>query len=376
MGLLKTIRGELLDIIEYNERPQSEVLAYRFPRRDNEIKNGAKLVVREGQAAVFVNEGQIADVFEPGTHSLETQNLPVLSKLMGWYYGFNSPFKAEVYFVATRQWTDQKWGTQNPLMIRDSDFGAVRVRAFGTYAFRVTDPAAFLRQIVATDPNLEVYEISNQLRNTIVSRFSDVVGQERIPVLDLAGNYERIGELAREKITPDLASMGLALTLFYVENISLPPEVEAALDKRTSMGIIGDMNRYTQLQAADALRDAANNPAGIAGIGAGLGAGIGMAGQMAGAVNGANGHAVAAAGAPASAPPPLPATAAVYFVAINNNQTGPFDLTTVAGKVREGSVTRATLVWKPGMAAWGVAEGVDDLRPLFASTPPPIPNKV
>jgi membrane protease subunit (stomatin/prohibitin family) len=375
MGLLEKIRGELLDIIEYNERAQSEILAYRFPRRDNEIKNGAKLVVREGQAAVFVNEGQIADVFEPGTHKLETANLPVLSKLMGWYYGFESPFKAEVYFVATRQWTDQKWGTQNPLIVRDPEYGAVRVRAFGTYAFRVTDPAAFLRQIVATDPNLEVYEISNQLRNTIVSRFSDVLGQERIPILDLAGNYERIGELAREKIAPDLASMGLALTLFYIENISLPPEVESALDKRTSMGIIGDMGRYSQMQAADALRDAAANPAGMAGLGAGLGAGVGMGGQMVSALNGNNGHAAPAAAAAAVVPPALPATAAVFFVAINNAQAGPFDLATLAGKVRDGAVSRTSLVWKPGMAQWAAAESVDEMRSLFASTPPPIPKK-
>jgi membrane protease subunit (stomatin/prohibitin family) len=151
---------------------------------------------------------------------------------MGWYYGFNSPFKAEVYFISTRQWTDQKWGTQNPLMIRDPEFGAMRMRAFGTYAFRVTDPGAFLKQIVATDPGFEVFEISNQLRNTIVARFSDVLGQAKIPALDLAGNYQRISELARERIAPDLQTMGLTLTLFYVENISLPPEVEQAIDKR------------------------------------------------------------------------------------------------------------------------------------------------
>src|ERR1051326_1300726 len=215
MGLLEKLRAELIDIVEWTEPRQNEVLAYRFPRRGNEIKNGAQLTVREGQAAVFVNEGQIADVFFPGMYSLETANMPVLSTLMGWKYGFNSPFKAEVYFVSTKQWTDQKWGTQNPLIVRDSDYGAIRVRAYGTYAFRVTDPATFLRQLVATDPNLEVFEISNQLRNTIVARFTDAIGQARIPIVDMAGNYERISDLARERVAPDLETMGLSLTLFY-----------------------------------------------------------------------------------------------------------------------------------------------------------------
>jgi membrane protease subunit (stomatin/prohibitin family) len=360
MGLLEKLRAELVDIIEWTEPTQGEVLAYRFPRRGNEIKNGAMLTVREGQAAVFVNEGQLADVFTPGMYSLETANLPMLSTLMGWKYGFNSPFKAEVYFVSTRQWTDQKWGTQNPLMIRDSEFGAVRVRAFGTYAFRVTDPAAFLRQLVATDPNLEVYEISNQLRNTIVARFSDVLGQAKIPLLDLAGNYERISNLARERIAPDLQSMGLSLTLFYTENISVPPEVEQAMDRRAQMGIVGDLNQYTRFQSAEALRDAANNAGGMAGIGAGMGAGIGIGQQMAGAV------------ATAQSPPPVPAS---FFVAKDNAHTGPFDVATIADQVRKGSVKPSTLVWRQGMTNWAAAESLPELGALFAAVPPPLPSQ-
>src|SRR5206468_51252 len=181
----------------------NDILCYRFPRYHNEIKNGARLTVREGQAAVFVSEGQIADVFTPGMYTLETKNLPILSTIKGWKYGFNSPFKAEVYFVSTRQWTDKKWGTQNPAMMRD--------------------PATFLRQLVATDPSFETYEIANQLRNVIVSRIVDALGTAKIPVLDLAGNYEKLSQIARERIAPELQGMGLTVTQFFVENISLPP---------------------------------------------------------------------------------------------------------------------------------------------------------
>jgi membrane protease subunit (stomatin/prohibitin family) len=271
MGLRDWVSGQFIDIIEWTEPSQNEILSYRFPRHNNEIKNGAKLVVREGQAAVFVKEGQIADVKTPGMYTLDTKNLPVLSTLLGWKYGFESPFKCEVYFIATRQWTDQKWGTQNPVMVRDPEFGPVRLRAFGTYAFKVSDPATFLRELVATDPSFEAYEVTSQFRNAIVSRFIDALGSAKIPMLDLAGNYERVSKLALEKISPELTKMGITLTQFFVENVSLPPEVEAALDKRTQMGVLGNLDQYAKLQAADAIRDAAQNPGGIAGIGAGIG---------------------------------------------------------------------------------------------------------
>jgi len=373
MGLFDTLRAEFIDIVEWTEPRQNEVLAYRFPRRGNEIKNGARLTVREGQAAVFVSEGELADVYPPGMHVLETRNMPVLSTLMGWKYGFSSPFKAEVYFISTRQWTDQKWGTQNPIILRDPEYGPVRVRGYGTYAFRVTDPGAFLRQLVATDPAFEVFEISNQMRNSIVARFSDVLGQAKTPILDLAGNYERIANLARERISPDLESMGLTLTQFYVENVSLPPEVEQAMDRRSQMGIVGDLNNYGRFQAAEAIRDAANNPGGIAGVGAGLGAGVGLANHMMSAVAAApvNTRGLTASGSLDGPPPQLPVS--TFFVAINNTQHGPFDVPTVMSRIRDGSVTRATLVWKQGMANWAGAESVDELRALFASVPPLLP---
>src|SRR5438067_5603670 len=222
MGLWDKIKGELIDIIEWLQTTQSDVLAYKFPRYQNEIKNGAKLTVREGQVAILVNEGQLADVYQPGLHTLETNNMPILSTLKGWKYGFHSPFKVDVYFISMRQWSDQKWGTANPIMLRDPEFGPVRIRAFGSYAFQVGDPAVFLRQLVSTDPSFETYEIANQLRNVIVSRIVDALGSAHIPILDLAGNYEKLSQIARERVAPEMQGMGLAVTQFFVENISLP----------------------------------------------------------------------------------------------------------------------------------------------------------
>jgi membrane protease subunit (stomatin/prohibitin family) len=364
MGLLDKLRGELIDIIEWTEPSNNDILCYRFPRYQNEIKNGAKLTVREGQSAVFVSEGQIADVFTPGMYTLATQNLPILSTIKGWKYGFNSPFKAEVYFVSTRQWTDKKWGTQNPVMMRDPEFGPVRVRAFGSYAFRVSDPGKFLRELVATDPSFETYEIANQLRNVIVSRIVDAMASAKLPVLDLAGNYEKLSQVAKEKIAPEMQGMGLTITQFLVENISLPPEVEQMLDKRSSMAVLGNLDQYTKFQTGTAIGDAAKNPGGIAGVGAGLGAGVAIGGAMADAMRG---------GQSAGGPPPLPGAGAQFYVGINGSQAGPFDMGTLAAKVRSGEITRQTLVWKPGMGAWLAAEGVDELRPLFAHLPPPLP---
>jgi membrane protease subunit (stomatin/prohibitin family) len=362
MGFFDKIRGEFVDIIEWTEPSQNDILAYRFPRYNNEIKMGAKLTVREGQVAVFINEGQLADIFQPGMYTLQTQNLPLLSTLKGWQYGFNSPFKAEVYFLSMRQWTDQKWGTQNPIMMRDPEFGVVRVRAFGSYAFHIGDPATFIKQLVATDPSFETWEISNQLRNVIVSRFVDVIGQARIPVLDLAGNYDKISKTALENIKPDLASMGLALRQFYIENISLPPEVEKALDQRTKMGAIGDLNRYTQYQVAESIPQAAANGGGVAGVGAGFAIGNQMANQMGNAMSGAN-----------AAPPPLPQSIS-FFIGVNGQQQGPFDLNTLAAKQREGTLTRDTLVWRNGMAAWTPASSVPELAAIFNNAPPPLPK--
>jgi membrane protease subunit (stomatin/prohibitin family) len=248
-------------------------------------------------------------------------------------------------------------------MLRDPEFGPVRLRAFGTYAMHVKDPAVFLRQLVATDPSFETFDIANQLRNVIVSRFVDALGQAKLPVLELAGNYDRLSKMALERISPDLAQMGLALTAFYVENISLPAEVEKMLDKRTEMGVIGDMGQYTRFQTAQAIPEAAANPGGLAGLGAGVSVGVAVGQQMAGALQ----------GQATATPPPLPGAAA-YFVALGGVQAGPFDLTTLAGKVRDGTLTRSTLVWKQGMPAWAAAETVPEVQNLFAAVPPPLPQ--
>jgi membrane protease subunit (stomatin/prohibitin family) len=366
MGLWDKVRGEFIDIVQWID-DSNDTLVYRFERYNNQIKYGAQLTVREGQAAVFVNEGQIADIFRPGMFSLETKNLPILSTLQGWKYGFNSPFMAEVYFCSTRQFTDLKWGTMNPIMLRDAEFGPVRLRAFGTYVIRIKDPAVMIRQIVGTDGHFTVEEIDNQLRNLIVSRFAEIVGQYKIPVLDLAANYGELGAFLTQKIEPEFESYGLELTKLLVENISLPPAVEEAMDRRTSMGVVGNLAAYTQFNIANSIPDAAKNPGGLAAAGAGLGMGVAMAGPIAQAMSGQQAAAVAPA-----APPPIPG-AVTYFVALGGQQTGPFDLQTLASQVAAGRLTAQTLVWTQGMAQWTPAGQVPALANLFANVPPPLP---
>ncbi len=274
--------NQFIEVIEWLDESQNTLL-YRFPVYQQEIKNGAQLIVRESQAAVFVFEGQVADVFTPGRYTIEGGNTPILSKLGAWKYGFNSPIKAEVYFVNTKQFTDMKWGTSNPIMLRDSDFGIVRLRAFGAYSMRVADPAGFIKEIAGTNAHFQTEDIDGQLKRAIVTEFSDALGELKIPALDLAAQYKEIGEAIRAKINEDFSGYGLEVTKFYVENVSLPPEVEAAMDKRASMGALGNVQTYAQFQAADAMRDAAQNEGGGAGLGAGLGAGFAVGNQMANA---------------------------------------------------------------------------------------------
>jgi membrane protease subunit (stomatin/prohibitin family) len=236
-------------------------MVFRFPVANNEIKMGAKLTVREGQAAVFVNEGQIADVFGPGLYSLNTQNMPILTMLKSWPHGFNSPFKAEVYFVSTRQFTDMKWGTANPIPMRDADFGIVRVRAFGSYSIRVSDPAKFIREVVGTDGLFQTSEISGQLRDLVVTDFTSALGELKIPVLDLAANYKQLSQGIQASLASHFEEYGLSLLRFLIENISVPPEVEAAIDRRSSMGAVG-VRDYATFQAANAMEAGASNPGG------------------------------------------------------------------------------------------------------------------
>jgi membrane protease subunit (stomatin/prohibitin family) len=367
MGIWDKVRGEFIDIVQWID-DTNDTMVYRFERYNNQIKYGAQLTVREGQTAVFVNEGKIADVFQPGMYTLETKNLPILSTLQGWKYGFNSPFMAEVYFCSMRQFTDLKWGTMNPIMMRDAEFGPVRLRAFGTYVVQVSDPPVLIRQIVGTDGRFTVEEIVNQLRNLIVSRFAEIAGQSKIPVLDMAANYGELGEFLTKKISPEFQNYGLALAKLLVENISLPPAVEEALDKRTSMGVVGNLAAYTQFNIANSIPDAAKNPGGLAAAGAGLGMGMAMAQPIGQALAGQQ----PAASATAGTPPPIPG-AATYFVAIEGKQTGPFDMQTLASQASSGRLTQQTLVWTQGMAQWTPAGQVPALAGVFVNVPPPLP---
>jgi membrane protease subunit (stomatin/prohibitin family) len=385
MGLMDKLRGEFIDIVEWLDDTR-DTIVWRFPRNDNEIKMGAKLVVRESQTAVFVNEGQVADAFTPGTYTLETQNLPILSTLKGWKYGFNSPWKAEVYFVSTRLFTDLKWGTQNPVIVRDPEFGMVRLRAFGAYAARVTDATKLLRELVGTDPQFRTEEVQEYLRQMIVSRLGSALASAGIPMLDLAAQQQTIGSKIGAVLSEDLANVGLTIPTFIIENISVPPEVEAALDKRTQMGILGDLGRYTQFQAANAVEAAASNPGG-AGEGVGLGMGMAMGQQMANALGrspdqqgqagqqGQGGGAVQAGQQPQApaGPPPLPGQGPQWYLGVDGRQEGPLTTSALADQVRAGALTPTTLVWKAGMSGWTAAKDVPEVAAVLGAAPPPLP---
>ena len=364
------LKGEFIDVIEWTDDTR-DTIVWRFQRHDNAIKYGAKLTVREGQAAVFVHEGQLADVFQPGLYQLETNNMPIMTTLQHWDHGFSSPFKSEIYFVSTRRFQDLKWGTRNPIMMRDPEFGMVRMRAFGTYTIRVTDPALFLQEVVGTDGEFTIDEVQFQIRNVVVSRFSNALASSGIPVLDLAANTDQMAEFLKNRIAPEIAAYGIEIPTLLVENVSLPEAVEQAMDKRTSMGVIGDLGKYAQFQAAEAMRSAAENP-GTAGGGMGAGIGMGMGMAMANQMGGQPGP-WGQAPATAAAPPPPPPPEAVYHVAEAGQTKGPFSLADLGRMVSDGSFTRETLVWSPGFAGWTAAGEVAQLARLFTVAPPPPP---
>jgi len=365
MGLFDKILGEFVDVIEWTDS-STDTMVYRFERYGNEIKYGAMLTVRESQVAILVNEGRTADVFQPGLYKLETKNMPILTTLQSWPFGFSSPFKAEVYFFNMRRFTDLKWGTKNPVMLRDPEFGPVRLRAFGTYAVRIKEPEVFAKEIVGTNGHFRTGEITDQLRNLITARFSSIIGEARIPVLDLAGNYDELGNFVSEKLAPEFLEYGLELNNMLIENISLPEEVEKALDKRTSMGIVGNLNDYTRYQAAEAMQAAAANPSGAASAGVGMGIGFGMASEMA--------KAYAEAGKNQATPPPLP-SGAQYYIASNGEKLGPFEQALIKQKIQTGEITPDTLVWYDPMPEWAAAEKIDELVGFFPKMPPPVPGE-
>lgn len=384
MSIFDFLRGEFIDVIHWTDDTR-DTIVWRFEREGHAIKYGAKLTVREGQAAVFVHEGQLADVFGPGLYELQTNNLPILTTLQHWDHGFQSPFKSEIYFVNTRRFTDLKWGTRNPITCRDPEFGMVRLRAFGTYTMRVADPGTFLKEIVGTDGQFTTDEIEFQIRNVIVSNFSQVIAASGIPVLDMAANTTDLAKLVHERITPTIAEYGLELPGFYIENISLPAEVEAVLDKRTSIGIAGDLSKYTDFTAAEAMTKAAENPGGGGGVGAGIGMGMGMAmadrmaqrgpwGAAPAAPAQASAPAQAAAPAPASAAaPPPPPPAVRWHVAKDGKSSGPFTRDELGRMAGEGTIDPDTWFWTPGGPDWVRGRDVTELADLFSAPPPPPP---
>jgi membrane protease subunit (stomatin/prohibitin family) len=366
MGLFGKLRNELIDIIEWIDDTR-HTLVWRFPRYQNEIKNGAQLIVRPGQVAVFVHRGQVADTFEPGHYTLTTDNLPILSTLQGWKHGFNSPFRSEVYFVSTRQIADLKWGTPNPIMLRDEDFGPIRLRAFGTYTLKALDPQVLLKELVGTDGVFESDELTELMRGVIVSAFADLVGSSKIAALDLAANYRDLSAELRRMVNERIDDeYGLEVPALFIVNVSLPEEVEKALDVRSKMGIIGDMGRYQAYQFGTAMTEAASNPAGGGmGEGMGLGMGFAMANRMAGMMGGQGGAVVAA-------PPPVPG-AASWHVVMNGQSAGPFSPQQLEAGAAAGQLTRDSLVWTAGMDGWKKAGEVPQLAGLFGATPPPPP---
>ena len=366
MALFDFLSGQFIDVIAWTDDTR-DTMVWRFERYGHEIKYGAKLTVREGQAAVFVHEGQLADVFGPGLYELQTNNLPIMTTLQSWQYGFQSPFKSEIYFVNTTRFNDQKWGTKNPIMCRDPEFGPVRLRAFGTYSMRVTDPGLFIKEIVGTDGEFTTDEVNNQIRNIVVQEVSRVLAGSKIPVLDMAANTGDLGKIVADAIKSTITAYGLSIPEFYIENVSLPEEVERVLDKRTSMGIVGDLNKYAQFSTAEAMTAAAANPSGGMGAGLGMGMGIGMAGAA-----GPWGNRPADA-APAQAAPPPPPAGTQWHIAENGQSTGPLPQGDLERMAREGTFTRETHVWTAGQDGWKRAGEVHALADVFSQVPPPPP---
>jgi membrane protease subunit (stomatin/prohibitin family) len=361
MGLFDWISGQFIDVIEWTD-DSNDTMVYRFPRQGNEIKYGAKLTVRESQVAVFVNEGVIADVLEPGIYELETKNLPIMTSLEHWDHAFNSPFKAEVYFVNTKRFTNLKWGTKNPIMVRDPEFSMVRLRAFGTYEIRITDAGAFMKEIVGTDSHFTIDEVQEQLKNLILSKFTTTLGESKIPILELASNYEKFSNYVTEHIAPYFGEYGLQLLKVIVENISLPDNVEKALDKRTSREITGNLDDNLKYQAGEALGNAQGG-GGISDM-IGMGAGIAMGQEMA--------NAIGKKYEDKSTPPPLPTRdEKLYHIAIDSASEGPYDTRIIKNMITKGAIHRDTLVWSKGMPDWDTAQNV--FENYFENTPPPLP---
>lgn len=372
MGFFDKLRGQFIDVIEWLDNSK-DTIVYRFEREGNEIKYGAQLTVRESQVALFINEGQLADVFMPGRYELITQNMPIMTTLKSWKHGFDSPFKAEVYFINSRVFHDNKWGTRNPLRVRDPELGSmgINIRAFGSYAFKIMDAPRFLFDIVGTDGHFTTDEINEKLKSLIVKQFSDSIGESKIPFLDLAANYEELSSLVKKNLILDFDRYGIEITDFAVENISLPPEIEKMLDKRNEMEIMGrnmqgNLDNFTKFQMGNAMEESAKS-GGSGSDAINMGMGFAMANQF--SQQNQNPNQQQQGGA---VPPPPPA-AVQFHVYIDGKQMGPYPQATLQQMVQAGQIKRDTLVWKQGMAGWIAAGEVPETANLFGAVPPPPP---
>ncbi len=345
MGLFDWLRGQFIDVIEWLDETHDTII-YRFDRHDNEIKYGAKLIVRPSQVAVFVSEGKIADLLGPGTYELETRNLPILTDLQHWDHGFESPFKAEVYFVSTKRFSDLKWGTKHPFIMEDSRLGAVRVRAFGSYEIRVEDPVRVIEEVAGTDGLFTLDELDDRLSALIVSKLPEVLAKSGISVLEFAHHYKELGDRIKEQLQPYFKEYGFSLEKLLIENVSLPKEVEEALDERSAMEIIGDQNEYLRYKTAQGVGEG-----GSAGELVGLGAGMAAASKMF-----------------ETTPPPLPQKG--VYVAINGSPAGPYSEQELLNMIKKGELNKESLVWKEGMSEWKMAGEI--LEELFKRVPPPL----
>ena len=361
MGIFDKLKHELIDIIDWTDS-SGDTLVWKFPRYENEIKMNAKLTVRESQQAVFLNEGVIADVYQPGMYTLTTQNMPILATLRGWKYGFESPFKADVFFISTRQFVDQHWGTKNPITLSDERFGMIELRAFGSFSYRVTDGGKFIKEVAGTDRLYTTEDINGQLRSLIMTKFSNAVGNGNFPIEKFAANLEELSQLVQDKLNTDFESYGLKITRFLIENVSMPEELKKEIFEYSRLNKL-DMQKLAQFKTAQSIETAAANE-GIGGAGIGLGVGLGMGNMVANNFNQAQQN--------LNVPPPPPQPLQ-FFIAVNGQQTGPFGAEQIAQMAQSGSLTRETQVWKAGMAAWAQAGTVGELASVFNNVPPPPP---
>ncbi len=364
---------EFIDIIEWLDYTD-DTICHRFERYQNEIKNEAQLIVREGQTAVFINEGQLADVFTPGTYTLNTQNLPILATLKGWKYGFNSPFKAEVYFVNTHLFTDEKWGTKNPITLNDDRFGLVEIRAFGTYAFKINDAGKFIVDIVGTDNNFTNFEINEHLKSLIATRFTDTVGEANLPIELYAANTTELSETCQEVMQTEFNSVGISLEKFFIENVSMPEDLKKEIFEYSRIDKL-DLDKLTKFKTAKAIEAAAKNEGGTAGAGMGMGMGFVLAQQMGGLMSPQMGGQTQMPMQQGGVmPPPIP-QAIQYFYATNGQQAGPVGFEHLKALFANRTINKDTLVWKQGMTGWTALNEVEELKAfLGGNMPPPLPG--